>query len=549
NAAQLRLGDTFLTQESISGQYADLLTQIGTSLDADADLLIYGCNFGEGIDGEQAAQTLAALTGADVAASDDRTGHVDEYGDWVLEVSTGLIETSVVVSQATQDSWQSALATYTVTNTNDSGTGSLRQAIINANANSGTDNIYFNISDPLVGGAHTISLLSALDDITETVIIDGTTDADFSTTPIIVLDGSGAGAGEDGLRLVAGSDGSTIQGLVINQFTDDGIMVYSDGNTIVGNYIGTDVTGTLDLGNTTFGINVTTGAENNTIGGTTAAQRNVISGNDSHGIILWGSTTTGNVVQGNYIGVNAAGTAALGNDDGIRVSGGANGNTIGGDRAAGEGNVISGNSTDGVSVTNTGTDNNQIYGNYIGTDYTGLVAVANARHGVLLYDGVQGTEVGGTGTGEGNVISGNTNEGVLINGNGQTTSGNVLVANYIGVGSDGTTTLGNGGDGVQLTNGSSDNTIGGNVAGAGNLISGNDGNGITVYGATTTGNIIQGNLIGTDATGTSKLRNESNGINLDSSFSTTIGGTGTFERNVISGHDSIWTDGIYISGG
>ncbi|MCP4284941.1 MAG: hypothetical protein GY792_10880, partial [Gammaproteobacteria bacterium] len=126
---------------------------------------------------------------------------------------------------------------------------------------------------------------------------------------------------------------------------------------------------------------------------------------------------------------------------------------------------------------------------------------------------------------------------------------NVIAGNYIGTDVTGTTDSGNGGDGVQLTNGSSDNTIGGSIDGAGNLISGNDGNGITVSGATTTGNIIQGNLIGTDATGTSKLRNESNGINLDSSFSTTIGGTGTFERNVISGHDSLWADGIYISGG
>ncbi|MCP4965205.1 MAG: Calx-beta domain-containing protein, partial [bacterium] len=283
--------------------------------------------------------------------------------------------------------------------------------------------------------------------------------------------GSSAGADVDGLTLAAGSDGSTIRGLVINQFSKSGILVYSDGNTIEGNYIGTDVTGMLDLGNTTFGINVTTGAENNTIGGTTAAQRNVISGNDSIGINLYGASTTGNVVQGNYIGVSADGTTALGNTlDGVRISYGASANTIGGDQTAGEGNVISGNLDDGIAVSRSGTDNNQIYGNYIGTDYTGLVAVANARYGVVLYDGVQGTEVGGTGTGEGNVISGNTSRGVSIDGNGQTTSGNMLVANYIGVGSDGTTALGNGNDGIWIYQ-ADDNVVGSTTAG--NVIAAN----------------------------------------------------------------------------
>ncbi|MCP4387659.1 MAG: DUF4347 domain-containing protein, partial [Gammaproteobacteria bacterium] len=471
NAAELHLGDGFLTQESISGQYADLFTRIGGNLSENADLLIYGCNFGQGEEGLLAVESLAALTGADIAASDDRTGHTGEYGDWVLEVNTGLIESSVIISKDAQSTWQEALSTYTVSNTNDSGAGSLRQAIIDANASAGTDNIFFDISDALVGGAHTISLLSALPDISETVTIDGTIDSDFAGTPIVVLDGSSAGADVDGLTLAAGSDGSTIRGLVINQFSKSGILVYSDGNTIEGNYIGTDVTGMLDLGNTTFGINVTTGAENNTIGGTTAAQRNVISGNDSIGINLYGASTTGNVVQGNYIGVSADGTTALGNTlDGVRISYGASANTIGGDQTAGEGNVISGNLDDGIAVSRSGTDNNQIYGNYIGTDYTGLVAVANARYGVVLYDGVQGTEVGGTGTGEGNVISGNTSRGVSIDGNGQTTSGNMLVANYIGVGSDGTTALGNGNDGIWIYQ-ADDNVVGSTTAG--NVIAAN----------------------------------------------------------------------------
>ncbi|MCP3916959.1 MAG: DUF4347 domain-containing protein, partial [bacterium] len=317
DSAQLRLGNALVTEESINGQYADLFGQIGASLDADADLLLYGCNFGEGTEGEQAAQTLAALTGADVAASDDRTGHVDASGDWDLEVSTGSIESDVVVSEATQATWEGALATYTVTNTNDSGPGSLRQAIIDANASGGTDSIVFDISAALVDGAHTINLLSALPDITEAVTIDGTQDADFDGTPVIVLDGSGAGAGVDGLTLAAGSDGSTIKGLVINQFGGDGIQLDSGSNTIVGNYIGTGVGGSIDLGNTGAGINSTTGSGNR-IGGTDAADRNIVAYNGTDGIALTG-TGTGNSILGNAIHSNDLGLGIALNSDGTPV--------------------------------------------------------------------------------------------------------------------------------------------------------------------------------------------------------------------------------------
>ena len=139
--AELHLGTAFLTNDSISNQYAALLSQIGQSLTADADLLIYGCTFGRGQAGFSAIQTLAELTGADIAASTDRTGHVSEYANWDLEVATGFIETSIVIGEATQEAWEGVLATFTVTNTNDAGAGSLRQAIIDANAAPGTDTI------------------------------------------------------------------------------------------------------------------------------------------------------------------------------------------------------------------------------------------------------------------------------------------------------------------------------------------------------------------------------------------------------------------------
>ncbi|MCP4289117.1 MAG: DUF4347 domain-containing protein, partial [Gammaproteobacteria bacterium] len=205
---EVNLGSSWLNSTTLK-ENNDSISAWGDALIENGDILFYGCNLAETADGQSLVNNLSELTGADVAASDDPTGHASLGGDWDLEVSSGSIEAEVAVSDIAQADYEAVLATYTVSNTDDAGLGSLRQAIIDANANAGTDNIYFNIPDPLVGGAHTISLQSALPDITGTVTIDGTTDADFSTTPIIVLDGSGAGAGVDGLTLADGSDGST----------------------------------------------------------------------------------------------------------------------------------------------------------------------------------------------------------------------------------------------------------------------------------------------------------------------------------------------------
>ena len=177
NEAELHLGASFLTHDSISTRYAERFQQIGQSLSADADLLIYGCNFGRGDGGQLAISTLANLTGADVAASTDRTGYASEFANWRLERSTGTIESSTVIAEATQTTWEGVLATYTVTNILDSGAGSLRQAITDANSNGGTDTINFNIS---CTGVHTITLATALSNISGAVILDATTDDSFA---------------------------------------------------------------------------------------------------------------------------------------------------------------------------------------------------------------------------------------------------------------------------------------------------------------------------------------------------------------------------------
>ena len=225
---------------------------------------------------------------------------------------------------------------------------SLREAILaaNATANAGTpDLIYFSIAG---SGPHTIAVSGTLPQITDAVVIDGTTEPDFVGTPVIVLDGN-SGAG-NGLRLA--SNGSTVRGLAIVDFGQVGILVSGTGNTIAGNYIGIAADGVTAAGNQTYGVRVNAGG--NVIGGTTAAQRNVISGNRIDGLYIAGGS--GNVVQGNYVGTNAAGTAAVANlEDGIWIDGASN-TTIGG-IAVGQGNLLSGNLWSGIALSGSGTGN------------------------------------------------------------------------------------------------------------------------------------------------------------------------------------------------
>jgi len=173
----------------------------------------------------------------------------------------------------------------TVTTTNHSGPGSLRQAILDANALAGPDTIGFNIA---AGGLGIIPT-NALPPVTDPVVIDGTTQPGFAGSPIIELNGQSAGTAVDGLRLWAGN--STVRGLVINRFNGDGIEVATNGNNIVeGCIIGLNIAGTADQGNSLSGIFITN-APNNRIGGTSAAQRNIISGNQQNGVLIQGGGT------------------------------------------------------------------------------------------------------------------------------------------------------------------------------------------------------------------------------------------------------------------
>jgi len=444
---------------------------------------------------------------------------------------------------------------FVVGNNADNGLGSLRDAITQANASLGLDMIVFNIGF----GPQTITPASPLPTITEAVTIDGTTQSGFAGNPIIELNGTAA-TGNDGLLLNA--TGCTVQGLVINRFLTAGIGVIANGNIVRGNFIGTNLAGTAGLANHT-GIGLNTAA-NNTIGGTAGGARNVISGNTTDGVILLGNST-GNQIQGNFIGTDVGGTADLGNgDNGVNINGGPN-NTVGG-AAAGARNVISGNNGGGVVISGSGATGNLVQGNYIGTDVNATADLGNSAFGVGIGIAANNT-IGGTAAGARNVISGNNSDGILISGSGAI--GNLVQGNFIGTNVNGTADLGNSGIGVFFIGDAPNNIIGGTAAGARNVISGNGQDGVFIgkpvpsesanivqgnfIGADVTGaaasggsaTIVQGNFIGTDLTGTADLGNDMNGIGIENVPGNIIGGTAAGARNVISGN---FGRGIDISG-
>ncbi len=368
-----------------------------------------------------------------------------------------------------------------------------------------------------------------------------------------------ASSGWVGLNSVYGAPDAD-QNNVISASGYFGVAIFqSSGITVAGNLIGTDVTGKVALGNDGDGVAIYFGSSGNTIGGTAAGAGNVISGNAVYGVWISGAGTTGNVVVGNFIGTNAAGTEAVPNGNaGVELDSSTSGNTIGGTAAALR-NIISGNAEQGVLLNGSGVTGNVVEGNYIGTDVTGTVAIANSGAGVKLEGGAANNTIGGTTAGAGNLVSGGASYGIRITGAGST--GNVVAGNLIGTNSSGESALPNALDGVYIDSAASGNTIGGTASGARNVISGNTDDGIEINGTGTTGNVVAGNLIGTDATGTVAIPNYA-GVEIDSGASgNLIGASGTsgvtdpLERNILSGNKfaGVWltgtgTDNNVVSG-
>ena len=372
----------------------------------------------------------------------------------------------------------------------------LRAALNEANyvdANPGADAINFNIPG---SGVKIIAPGSALPTITEAVTINGYTQPGASANTkavgsdaVLKVELSGARSSHANGGLVIEAANSTVKGLVVNRWSNSGILINGSGatgNKVAGNFIGTDASGTQDLGNGTRGVDIYN-APNNTVGGTTAAERNIISGNAGNGVHIFESGATGNKVIGNYIGTDKSGTADLGNTgDGVHV-GYASNTTVGG-ATAGERNVISGNDSSGVH-SSFGADN-RVAGNYVGTDASGTKDLGNGT-GVSIYNAPNNT-VGGTTTGERNVISGNSAEGVKISGS--AASGNKVTGNYLGTDKNGTADLGNQNEGVFVQD-APNNTVGGTTTAARNVISHNGGGGVGIVGTGATGNRVLQNVI------------------------------------------------------
>ena len=403
---------------------------------------------------------------------------------------------------------------FLVDTTSDSGPGSLHQAILDANAaTGGASTIDFAIPGQ---GVQVIQPVSPLPAITEPVLIDGFSQPGYGGTPLIELSGTQAGTG-DGLMIT--SSDVTVRGLDINGFAS--------------------------------------GA----------------------GVHITGTAATGDWIYGNFLGTDPTGTQAAPNNYGVEIDSGASDNLIGtngdGVNDAAEQNVVSGNSVAGVWINGRGTDGNVVAGNLIGTSVTGDTAVGNGSHptgtiwsyyyggGLLIQNGASGNLVGTDGrgvdiAGERNVISGNGDGGITITGPG--TSGNVVAGDLIGTSVSGDLALGNHSamgwyyrytqaDGVMLVDGAALNTIGGTAPGTGCVISGNGGAGVEIAGSGTSGNVVEGNVIGTSVTGDTALPNGGGSfpayyyypsgtcdgaVDISGASSNTVGGTAAGAGNVIS---------------
>jgi hypothetical protein len=380
----------------------------------------------------------------------------------------------------------------------------------------------------------------------------------------------GAGIGGVGVAISGGASGNTVGGTtpaarnIISGNVANGIQVSgtgTSGNLVVGNFIGTDLSGANALANGIVGpasggegVLINGGAGFNTVGGTTAGARNIISGNVYDGVQLAGTGTNSNLVEGNFIGTDVNGTTALANGTtgatyghaGVLINFGASFNTIGGTSTS-AGNVISGTVGFGVIISDSGSSVNLVEGNLIGVDQSGLVPLPNSSGGVGIGNGLENlgyaslNTIGGTTPGAANVISANGGPGVSIAG-----SANLVEGNFIGTGRDGTASLGNTGAGVALFGGASLNTIGGTSSAAANVIGNNTGDGVTISGSTTSFNVVEGNFIGTNQGDATNLGNAGNGVTISAgSYSNTIGGMIAGARNVISGNA---LDGVDLSG-
>ena len=401
--------------------------------------------------------------------------------------------------------------TFTVTKTSDHApigqTGELRWAIQQANVTAGSHQILFNIPGT---GPFVIEPVSDMDSITSPVVIDGYSQPGATENTLatgnnahlqIVISGKNYTTGDayygygNGLFFDQGSDGSTLKGVVINGWVNNGLVVYNANDiNILGNFIGTNPTGTAQLANQT-GIYMESSART-VIGSASPADRNIIAGsffffNNSACVVM--NNSPGAIIKGNYIGTNAAGTAKLGNSLAGITCIISNNSVIGGTTAA-EKNVVSGHVIVGISIEVS--SNIQIMGNYIGTNVNGTSALGNSNIGISI-----------NGSGQTNSSINNIIVNNLISGNyvgirlgffsSFGANQNIIRNNYIGTDYTGNNALPNK-YGIMINDNS--NTIGGNSVTYRNIISANTLGGMLIYGGAKN-NVIQNNYIGLNKVG------------------------------------------------
>lgn len=468
-------------------------------------------------------------------------------GSFVL-IAAGLLLTVGAIVLTGQ-----AATIYTVTNTNDGGAGSLRQAILDANGhpNAGPgspDQIRFQVVGAGCSGSPavcTIAPLTALPPITDAVVIDGysqpgaspnTNGPSSGSNAVVLIELSGIHVADDGLVITGG--GSSVRGLAVNRFSAGAAihLTTSGGNAIAGNFIGTDPAGASAAANA-IGVYVT-GPGSTVIGGPTPADRNVISGNNTGVYVSHAGSSTN--VQANLVGTGASGTVAVANATGLYVDLGAA--TIGGVTPAAR-NVISGNSGTGISIAAPGI---VVQGNFVGTTVSGAAALPNVMTGILsgastaaspsIIGGTTGTTPGGPCTGACNLVAGSATGVYLSTGDGFRVQGN-----FIGLDVSGTVALGGTGPAIAIQSAAA--TIGGATPAERNVIAGY-GTGLALNTAANV--VIQGNFIGTNSAGTAALGspadfgitagNSSDNLTIGGPAGATAGGACTGACNLISGN-------------
>ena len=429
-------------------------------------------------------------------------------------------------------------------------------------ANSGGGVLISGASNNVIGGRGLSNVISGNNGNGLSIISNAATN--YVEDNVIGLDASQSGVlgnTGDGVYIASSNNfvglvgkGGELQvanGNVISGNGNDGVELagnFAQFNSVLNNIIGTNYLGNVAMPNQ-IGLEIDGGSDYNNVGGAAPADRNVISGNTRDGVALTGAETDFNTFEGNLIGTNEAGTAALANGrQGVIIIDGANENTFGGPTTSGflaPGNLISGNKDNGVEITGTGSEINTFEGNLIGVNLADTQALPNGIDGIDIAAGASRNVIGGEAANDANVISGNIGDGVTFFGTG--TSQNTALGNFIGTNLGGTAAIANDANGVLINGGSVSNWVGGSLAGNGNVISGNKLDGVLISGAGTNLNNVEGNDIGTVAGGASALPNGGDGVVInDGAKGNTVGGvTDAGERNYVSGNIG---DGVSISG-